>query len=210
VRVDIWSDVVCPWCYVGKRRFEKALAGFGGKADVEVVYRSFELDPGRTDGRTEPLLAMLTGKFGLSPAQAEEAEGRVAALAHAEGLGFVVDRDYGGTFGIHRLLQHARSVGLQQELLTAVYGAYFGEAARIFDTNVLTGIAVGAGLDADDARKVLDGSAFSDAVRADEQEARELGISGVPFFLFEGGLAVSGAQAATTFADALGQAQARS
>ena len=206
MRVDIWSDVVCPWCYLGQARFEKALAGFGGRDDVEVVYHSFELDPSWPQGQTMPILEMLATKYHLSPADAEAAEGQVAGLARAEGLPFRTDRPLGNTFDVHRVLHLARDQGFQHRLLDAVYQAYFGEAADVFDPGTLGKIAATAGLDPGDVQQVLDGDDYTDDVRADEDQARQLGISGVPFFVLDGRLGVSGAQATETFTEALRQA----
>lgn len=209
MRVDIWSDVVCPWCYVGKARFEKALAGFPHRDEVEVIFRSFELDPDRPKDERETVLAMLTQKYGLSEADARQADGRVAGLAQAEGLGFRADRPLGNTFDIHRVIHLGLAKGVQRELITAVNEAYFAQAREVFDPAVLTGVATDAGLDPDAAAEVLDGDAYADAVREDEREAHTLGITGVPFFVLDGTLGVSGAQQTETFVSALDQAWAR-
>ena len=208
MRVDIWSDVVCPFCYVGKTRFEKALAGFDGRDDVEVVYHSFELDPSWPPGQTMPTMEMLATKYNLSPADAEAAEGRVAAMAEAEGLGFKPDRVLGNTFDLHRVLHLAHDQGFQHRLLDAIYQAYFGQAADVFDPDVLAGLAEGAGLDPEDVHQVLDSDDYTADVRQDEEQARQLGISGVPFFVLDGRLGVSGAQSGDVFAEALRRAAA--
>jgi len=209
MRVDIWSDVVCPWCYVGKARFERALSDFSHRDEVEVVFRAFELDPDYPEGERETPVSMLTRKYGIPEAQARAADARVAGLAEAEGLGFDSSRPVGNTFDIHRVIHLGREKGVQQELITAVNEAYFAHARRVFDRDVITEVAAGAGLDASAVREVLDGDAFADAVRQDELEARQLGISGVPFFVFDMALGVSGAQPAETFTSALNQAWAR-
>ena len=205
MRVDIWSDVVCPWCYLGKARFDKALAGFPARGEVEVVYRSFELDPGWPAGQTMPILDMLASKYRLSPAEAEAAEGRVAGLARDEGLGFRTDRMLGNTFDIHRVLHLGRAQGFQHALLDAIYHAYFAEAQPVFDPETLATVAATAGLDPADVQQTLAGDDFADEVRGDERQARELQISGVPFFVFGGRLGVSGAQPVAAFTEALGQ-----
>ena len=209
MRVDIWSDVVCPWCYVGKARFEKALSGFPQRDEVEVVYRSFELDPSWPKDRRETALAMLSSKYGMPVEQARAAEARIAGLAQAEGLGFNPDRPVGNTFDLHRVIQLGRAKGVQRELLSALNKAYFAEARQVFDRDVITGIAASAGLDSGAVTEVLDSDAYADAVRQDEREATELGITGVPFFVFDMALGVSGAQPADTFTSALDQAWAR-
>lgn len=209
MRVDVWSDVVCPWCYVGKARFEKALDAFGHRGEVEVVFRSFELDPGYPKDQRETVLSMLSEKYGMSREQAQQADARVAVLARAEGLGFDSNRPVGNTFDIHRVIHLGREKGVQLDLVSAVNQAYFAQARQVFDRDVLAEVAAGGGLDATAVGEVLDGDSYADAVRQDEVQARELGISGVPFFVFDMALGVSGAQPTQTFASALDQAWAR-
>ena len=155
MRVDIWSDVICPWCYVGKARFEKALSSFAHRDEVEVVYHSFELDPSSPRGQRESNLAMLSKKFGKSPAEALAMDDQVGSLARAEGLGFDSGRPVGNTFDIHRVLHLGLDRGVQQELLSAVNEAYFAQARDVFDRDVLTEVAAGAGLDAGGGRQGL-------------------------------------------------------
>jgi predicted DsbA family dithiol-disulfide isomerase len=209
MRVDIWSDVICPWCYVGKARFEKALSSFPHRDEVEVVYHSFELDPSSPRGQRESNLAMLSKKFGKSQAEALEMDDHVGSLARTEGLGFDSGRPVGNTFDIHRVLHLGLDRGVQQELLSAVNEAYFARARDVFDHGVLTEIAVGAGLDADEVGKVLDGDGYADEVRQDELQAQQIGISGVPFFVFDMALGASGAQPVELFTSALNQAWER-
>lgn len=206
MRVDIWSDVICPWCYVGKARFEKALDSFAHRDEVEVVYHSFELDPSSPRGQRESNLTMLSKKFGKSPAEALAMDDQVGRLARAEGLGFDSERPVGNTFDVHRVLHLGLDRGVQHALLGAVNEAYFAQARDVFDRDVLTEVAAGAGLDAGEAGKVLDGDAYADEVRQDESQARQIGISGVPFFVFDMALGASGAQPAELFASALNQA----
>jgi predicted DsbA family dithiol-disulfide isomerase len=208
MRVDIWSDVVCPWCYVGKARFEKALGEFPHSGEVEVVYHSFELDPDALDtGETN--IQMLSKKFGMPIAQARQAEERVAGLAHAEGLGYEPERPIGNTFDLHRVIHLGRDKGAQGALISGIYQAHFAQNRPIFDAGVITTVATKAGLDADDVRKVLDSDEYADAVRGDEAQARALGISGVPFYVFDMALGVSGAQPVATFEVALAEAWQR-
>jgi predicted DsbA family dithiol-disulfide isomerase len=209
MRVEIWSDIACPWCYVGKARFEKALEAFPHRDEVEVVHRSFELDPGRAKGDIQPVIKMLTKKYGMSEAQAQAGEDNLGAQAAAEGLAYRTrDRDHGNTFDMHRLLHFAKEQGRQDELIQALYQANFAEERSVFnDDERLVELAVGAGLDAEGARKVLaDPAAYADEVRADEREAAELGANGVPFFVLDRKYGVSGAQPADVFAQALTQA----
>jgi predicted DsbA family dithiol-disulfide isomerase len=209
MRVDIWSDVICPWCYVGKARFEKALDSFAHRDEVEVVYHSFELDPSSPRGQRESNLAMLSTKFGKSPAEALALDDQVGSLARAEGLGFDSGRPVGNTFDVHRVLHLGLDRGVQHALLGAVNEAYFAQARDVFDRDVLTEVAAGAGLDADEVGKVLDGEAYADEVRQDELQARQIGIGGVPFFVFDMALGASGAQPTELFASALSQAWER-
>jgi predicted DsbA family dithiol-disulfide isomerase len=210
MRVEIWSDIACPWCYVGKARFEKALEAFPHRDGVEVVHRSFELDPGRAKGDVQPVIKMLTKKYGMSEAQAQAGEENLGAQAAAEGLEYRTrDRDHGNTFDMHRLLHLAKEHGKQNELIQAFYQANFAEERSVFTEGDerLVELAVGAGLDEADVRKVLaDPTAYADDVRADEREAAELGANGVPFFVLDRKYGVSGAQPAEVFAQALTQA----
>ncbi|MEU8715730.1 DsbA family oxidoreductase [Streptomyces sp. NPDC048663] len=210
MRVEIWSDIACPWCYVGKARFEKALAAFPHRDEVEVVHRSFELDPGRAKDDVQPVLAMLTKKYGMSEAQAEAGEDNLGAQAAAEGLDYRTrGRDHGNTFDMHRLLHFAKEQGRQDQLIQLLYRANFAEERSLFTEGAerLVGLAAEAGLDAEAAREVLaDPARYADDVRADEREAAELGANGVPFFVLDRKYGVSGAQPAEVFTQALGQA----
>ncbi|MDO0932093.1 DsbA family oxidoreductase [Streptomyces sp. DG2A-72] len=210
MRVEIWSDIACPWCYVGKARFEKALAAFPHRDEVEVVHRSFELDPGRAKGDTQPVITMLTKKYGMSEAQAQAGEDNLGAQAAAEGLDYRTrGRDHGNTFDLHRLLHFAKEQGRQDELIQVFYRANFAEERSLFSEGDerLVELAVEAGLLAADVRKILaDPEAYADDVRADEREAAELGANGVPFFVLDRKYGVSGAQPPEAFAQALTQA----
>ncbi|MFF7329444.1 DsbA family protein [Streptomyces sp. NPDC008150] len=209
MRVEIWSDIACPWCYVGKARFEKALAAFPHRDQVEVVHRSFELDPGRAKDDVQPVLAMLTKKYGMSEDQARAGEDNLGAQAAAEGLDYRTrDRDHGSTFDLHRLLHLAKEHGRHDELLQLMYRANFAEERSVYnDDERLVELAVAAGLDEERARAVLaDPAAYADAVREDEREAAQLGANGVPFFVLDRTYGVSGAQPAEVFAQALTQA----
>ncbi|MEU0158365.1 DsbA family oxidoreductase [Streptomyces sp. NPDC006261] len=208
MRVEIWSDIACPWCYIGKARFEKGLAEFAHRDQVEVVHRSFELDPGRAKGEREQVIDMLAAKYGRTREEAAAMEANVAANAQAEGLGYRTEgRDHGNTFDIHRLLHLAKARGRQDELLTLAYRANFAEERSVFDDDVLLALAVEAGLDADDARAVLaDPGAYADEVRADEREASELGANAVPFFVLDRRYGISGGQPSEVFVQALEQA----
>ncbi|SED18415.1 DsbA family oxidoreductase [Streptomyces sp. TLI_105] len=208
MKVEIWSDITCPWCYVAQARFEKALAVFPHRAGVEVVHKSYELEPGRAKGDVEPIIKVLMKGKGWTEAQALANERNLTIQSADEGLPYVAGRDHGSTFHIHRLLHFAKARGKQHELVKALYRANFAEEESIFaDDERLVALAVEVGLDADAARSVLAApNAYADEVRADEREASQLGVSGVPFFVFDRQYGVSGAQSTEAFTRALTQA----
>ena len=210
MRVEIWSDIACPWCYISKARFTKGLAEFAHRDQVEIVYRSFELDPNGPKGVTAPVVEMLAKKYGRTLDEARGMEEHVAASARAEGLEYRTEgRDHGNTFDIHRLLHLAAERGRQEEQLDLAYRATFAEERSVFDSATLLALAVEAGLDEAEARAVLaDDSAYADRVRADEREAAELGANAVPFFVLDRRYGVSGGQPAEVFTRALEQAWA--
>jgi predicted DsbA family dithiol-disulfide isomerase len=193
LRVDIWSDIACPWCYVGKRHLEAALARFERRDDVEVVWRAFELDPSakRAEGSYPERLAR---KYGTSIEAAAERLQGLADLGAKDGIEFRFDRAHpANTFNAHRLLHLGALRGVQNVLKERILRAYMTEGADLTDTETLVRLAREGGLDAEEARSALASNAYADEVRADEAEARELGIQGVPFFVI-GRYGVSGAQ----------------
>jgi predicted DsbA family dithiol-disulfide isomerase len=206
MRVDVWSDIVCPWCYTGSARLSRAVAEFGHRDEVEVVHRSFELEPSIPEGQATPILDLLASTYGMSQAQAPQAEARVAALAEAEGLDFTADRAMGNTFDAHRLVHLGRSRGAAERVAQRRYHAYFGEGRPAFDQEALVGLAAEARPDPDGARQALRNGSYGDEVRADESQARQPGISGVPFCVLDGTYGVSGTQSEQTFAQAPRQA----
>ena len=207
MRVEIWSDVVCPWCYVGKRRFEQALAAFPHRDQVEVVWRSFELDPSAPAERTEGQAQHLSAKYGVSLERAQEMLDGMTATAAVEGLDFRFDLMRGGsTFDAHRVIHLAAERGVQDAVKERLLRATFTEGAPISEHETLVRLAVEAGLDAAEVREVLQGSRFADEVRADEQDAQRLGISGVPFFVVDRTYGVSGAQPADVLREVLDKA----
>jgi predicted DsbA family dithiol-disulfide isomerase len=210
VLVEIWSDVICPWCYIGKRRFEQALAEFAGRDDVEVEWKSFELDPSSA-GTPEPLAERLAGKFGVSHEEAIAMNERMTETAAGVGLQFHLDVALSGnTFDAHRLIKLAATHDLQDAVKERLMAAYFGEGRAISDRTTLVELAASAGLDADEARAMLESERFAAEVRTDEQLARGFGISGVPFFVLDRRLGVSGAQSPEVLLEALEQAAAGS
>ncbi|GAA5172823.1 MULTISPECIES: DsbA family oxidoreductase [Amycolatopsis] len=207
MRVDIWSDVVCPWCYLGKRRFEKALASFDRRDEVEVVYRSFELDPRLPRGEAQPKTPLLAAKFGNGEDEVRAMDARLEQLAAADGLEYhLVDGIVGNTFDAHRVLHLAKARGKQAEVTERFFRAYFTERRSLFDHDSLADVAADAGLDRDEVLSVLKDGTYADDVRADVAEARDLGANGVPFFVLDGRYGVSGAQSTETFTAALTKA----
>ena len=199
MKVEIWSDVVCPWCYVGKRRFEAALAAFPQRDEVELVWRSFELDAGAPPSPDEPgsYAERLAAKYGGGLPRAQQMIDTMTATAAAEGLDFRFDRARpGNTFDAHRLLHLALERGVQDDVKEALDRATFTEGLRVSDHDSLVEVVAAAGLDAEEARAVLASDRYADAVRADEQRAHAYGITGVPFFVVDGRYGVSGAQPA--------------
>ena len=209
MQVEIWSDVVCPWCYLGKRRFERALESFGHRDEVSVVYRSFELDPSAPAGVTTPTVERLASKYGMNPEQARDAQRQMEERAAAEGLEFRMgELRSGNTRDAHRLLHLAKAHGRQPELAERLHRAYFTEQASIFDHAALTELAVEAGLDRDEVTRVLASDEYGDAVDTDEAMAQALGATGVPLFVIDRRYGVSGAQPPEVLTQALNQAWA--
>ena len=212
MQVEIWSDIVCPWCYLGKRNFEQALDQFGHQADVDVVYRSFELDPSAPAGVTTPTIELLASKYGMTPQQAEDAQRQMEQRAAHAGLTFRMDGlRSGNTRDAHRLVQLARANGRQAELVERLHRAYFTEQDSVFDHEALARLAAEAGLDPGEVAKVLDDAdLYADEVTEDEMTASSLGATGVPFFVIDRRYGISGAQPPETIARALAQAWAES
>ena len=209
MQVEIWSDVVCPWCYLGKRHLEQALEVFGHRDAVEVVYRSFELDPFAPTGVTTPTVEVLASKYGMSPEQAHDAQRQMERRAAASGLTFRMEGlRSGNTRDAHRLLHLAKARGRQADLAERLHRAHFTDQASIFDHSSLAGLAAGAGLDRGAVLGVLASDEYGEDVDADERMARSLGVSGVPFFVIDRRYGISGAQPAETIAQVLDQAWA--
>ncbi|MEV6100177.1 DsbA family oxidoreductase [Nocardia sp. NPDC051981] len=209
VQVEIWTDINCPFCYLGKRRFEEALEAFPHRDAVSVVHRSFELDPTLPRDHSDAVVPHIAEKYGISEAQAAANERGIGAQAEAVGLPYLTSgRDFGNSFDMHRLLHFALEQGKQEQLLDALYAANFAEEEPLFgDSERLVRVAVSAGFDEAAVREVLaDPEAYADAVRADEAEAARLGARGVPFFVLDRKYGVSGAQPSEVFAQALERA----
>jgi predicted DsbA family dithiol-disulfide isomerase len=209
MHIEIWSDVVCPWCYIGKRRFETALAQFSHRDQVEVVWRSFELDPQAPRATPGSLNDMLAKKLGISTARAAAMNAQVTAQAADEGLDYHLDEaKHGNTFDAHRLTHLAATHGLQSRVQERLMKAYFTEGRSISDLDSLVALAVEIGLPADEVRGMLETDAYADNVRADQRRGAAFGIRGVPFVVINEQYGVSGAQSPAVFLDALEQAWA--
>lgn len=193
--IDIWSDVVCPWCYIGKRRFEKALEGFAHADEVEVRWHSYQLNPDApADGSMSALEAFCADK-GMPVDQATEMFDHVTAVAATEGLTYRFDlARRGNTHDAHRLIHLAQSRGVADAMEERLFQAYFAEGADLNDHEVLAGLAAEVGIPAEDARVVLDSDAYRRDVEADIAQAAAYGITGVPFFVVNGRFGIAGAQ----------------
>lgn len=195
MKVEIWSDVVCPWCYVGKRSFEAALARFPHRDEIEVVWRSYELDPDGPREREGRYVDRLARKYRTTVEQAQGMIDRMVQAGAGAGIDFRFDISRAGnTFDAHRLLHLAAERGVQDAVKERFLLATFTEGEPIGDPDTLVRLAAEAGLDADEARAVLESGKFADDVRGDERLAAEIGITGVPFFVVDGTRGISGAQ----------------
>ncbi len=204
MQVEIWSDVICPWCFIGKRRFEMALAEFAHKDSVQVIWRSFELDPNSPPQYPESLEAMLARKYGVSLQQAEAMNARVSGLAKEIGLEYHLDKARpGNTFDAHRLLHFAASKQLGDHATERLMQAYFSESLPVGDRAALARLAPEFGITESAALAMLQSDAYADDVRADEARAADFGITGVPFFVIDEKSGISGAQPVELFAEAL-------
>jgi predicted DsbA family dithiol-disulfide isomerase len=205
MRIDIWSDIVCPWCYLGKRRLEKALAGFDRRDDVQIAHRSFQLDPTRAQGETMSRREMLMKKYHLSEDQVRDMDRKMEKMAAVEGLEYhLTDAGLtGNTLDAHQVVHLAGTHGAADRMIDRLYRAYFTEQRSVFDVDSLAALAEEEGLDAAEVREALAADRYVDAVTRDLSEARALGVSGVPFFVIDGRYGISGAQATDIFSRAL-------
>lgn len=207
MKVEIWSDVMCPFCYIGKRRFEKALENFSHKANIEVIWKSFQLNPAM---KTEPgknINQYLAEVKGWSLSQAREMNERVTAMAKEVGLDYDFDKAVvANSFDAHRLVQLAKANGKADAMEEALFNAYFTQGKNIADPATLTALASGIGLNEEEIARVITSRDYAEQVEEDIYEARQIGVSGVPYFVLNDRYAVSGAQATETFAGALDKA----
>lgn len=200
--IDVWSDVVCPWCFIGKRRLEKALVAFEHRDQVTIRHRAFQLQPDITT--PVPTKQHLAEKYRMPEAQVEQMQANVCAIADGEGLCYNLDETLSGnTFDAHRLLMWAATLGKQDELLEAMYSGYFEKSRPLFTHDDLVAVSVEVGISADDARALLESDDYREQVLADRSLASQLGATGVPFFVVDMKYGISGAQPLEAFTETL-------
>ena len=207
MKIEVWSDVICPWCYIGKRRLEMALAKFPHWENVHVIWRSFELDPDSPRQLPGTLEEMLAQKYGVTPQEAAAMNARVTAVAKEVGQEYrLADARPGNTFAAHRLLHFADSKQLGDGAAERLMHAYFSEALAVGDHAALARLAPEFGIAENEALAVLKSDTYSSEVRADEARAANFGITAVPSFVIDENVGISGAQSVEVFAKALQQA----
>jgi predicted DsbA family dithiol-disulfide isomerase len=211
MQVEIWSDIACPWCYIGKRRFESALERFAHRDEVGVTWRSFQLDPTAPTSSDQTMDVVLSRKYGIPVSRAAAMNSKLEALAAEVGLEYHLSTvRYTNTFAAHRVLHLASLHGRQDAMKERLMRAYFTENLPLGDTGTLVRLASEVGLDSDEVRRVVETGTYADEVRADIRRATSLGIRGVPFFVVDESLGISGAQPVDVFLQALEQAWAKS
>jgi predicted DsbA family dithiol-disulfide isomerase len=205
LRIEVWSDIACPWCYLGKHRLEKAIGQSPHAGSIDLVFRSFELDP-TSPSEARPLMEYLAAKMGLTPAGAAQMDSRVGDMARAEGLPYTSDRVHANSFDVHRVLHLANADGSGNALLSRLYLDLFGGKANIYDRTYLIDTAAEHGIAREQVAAVLDGDEFAAAVRRDVAEAARLGVRGVPFAVLDGRYGIPGALDVDGYARGIEQA----
>jgi len=207
ISIEIYSDVVCPWCYIGKRRLERALEQLDGSFESKITWRPFELNPTMSKAGMDRRV-YLEAKFG-GPAAMKAIHDRVTAVGASEGIEFAFDRiaRTPRTFDTHRLIWFAQQQGMQDDLVESLFHSYFTEGRDIGDASELVDIASKAGLGSDAVRKFLANSQGVEEVRSEEAEGRRMGIRGVPYYVLNGRYALSGAQPPDVFVSSLRKAE---
>ncbi len=210
MEIEIWSDIACPWCYIGKRRFESALAHFEHRDEVRVTWRSFELDPAAPDERGGERAARLAEKYGITVDRAREMERQMTETAASEGLDFRFNiARSGSTFDAHRVVHLAAEHGLQDAMKERLLRAYFGEGELMSDHDTLVRLAGEVGLAEDEVRQMLAGDRLAEEVREDERTAHAFGISAVPTFVVDRAIGASGAHPPEALLELLREGWAR-
>ncbi len=203
--IDVWSDVVCPWCFIGRRRLQKALSSLSPEVEVTIKHRAFQLNPNASG--VVDTKKLLSEKYNLSSDQVTQMQNQVCSIADGEGLCYdLTETLSGNTKDAHRLLIWSESQGKQDDLLEAMYSSYFEKSKSLFDHESLIALAVSVGISSVDAEKLLNSDTFSDIVEQEQLMANQLGISGVPFYLIDMNLGISGAQSQEVFEQTLAKA----
>jgi len=204
IKIEIWSDVACPFCYIGKRKFEAALAQFEHKNKVEVEWKSFMLDPNKITDPSMPLAESLAKRKGISVEQAKEMGTYVTEVAQEVDLQYDFSKTIvANTFNAHRFLHFSKNNNVQNEAKERLLKAYFIDGKNIDDTPTLIQLGTEIGLNAKEVKTMLDSEQYANEVKSDITEAREIGVKGVPFFVFDRKYAVSGAQDPSVFLQTL-------
>ncbi len=204
MKIEIWSDVMCPFCYIGKRKFEMALNQFDEKNSVEIVWKSFQLDPSIVSDENKTVNQFLAERKGWTLEYAQQMNDNVSKIANEVGLEFNLAKAIiANSFDAHRLSHLAKKYNLQNEAEEQLFKAYFTEGKNTADHNTLIQLGVEIGLDANEIKLMLQSSDYTEAVRIDSFEAQQIGVSGVPFFLFNDKYTISGAQDSSVFLNAL-------
>ena len=204
MQVEIWSDILCPWCYIGKREFENTLAEFKHKDKIEVTWKSFELDPSAQKDYPGDLYDLLSSKYNISIDKAKQMTGSLVERAKSIGLNYNMEiAKATNSFDAHRLIHLAMEFNVQEKVIERLSSAYLIEGLHIGNRETLTQIGIDAGLKAADILAMFDSDRFTEDVRKDEYEARNIGVRGVPFFLIDKKYSLSGAQPKEVFEEAL-------
>lgn len=204
MKVEIWSDIVCPFCYIGKRKFENALAAFDKKEQVEIVWHSYQLDPDMIPVQGQSVDQYLAERKGVSPEKGKEMNDYMSNIAKEVGLEYNFDKAIiSNTMNAHRLLHLAKTAGIQNEVKEKLFAAYYTDGKDVGDTETLVQVGESAGLQADATRTMLQSNQYLKEVRIDQLRGEQLGVQGVPFFVFNNKYAVSGAQAPEVFTNVL-------
>ncbi|GEK33157.1 DsbA family oxidoreductase [Kurthia sibirica] len=207
MKIQVWSDYVCPFCYIGKRELENALATTGFKDQVEVEYMAYQLDPGTPADSDETVYSMLSKKYGMSEEQAQAQTQGIKQRAASVGLNYDFDKmASANTFKAHRLAKYAATIGKEQQVTERLLKGYFEEGQKIGQDAVLIALAAEVGISEDEVKNVLADDTFATDVLADIAQARELGVQGVPFFVIDNKYAISGAQPAQVFEETVTKA----
>lgn len=196
--IDVWSDVVCPWCFIGRRRLQKAIAKHGADREITIRHRAFQLQPDIAG--VTPTTEYLASKYRIDASKVAEMQANVCSIADGEGLCYnLTDTLSGNTLDAHRLILWAASIGRDDDLLEALYSAYFEKSKPIFSHKDLLAVASQVGIDESAARELLESDDYSDQVREDQALANKLGANGVPFYVVDMSFGISGAQPQEVF-----------